>query len=106
MAFTDTTILSSDIQTMETEFGTAATVTISGTAYPCLIDTEAKSQTLEDGGFLFGYTGRFYLRTNAVVTKPEIGQEVTIGGRVYRVGPDIVSDPDGVGAWYKYKELT
>ncbi len=104
MAFTDTSVLSADIAAMETEFGAAATVTLSGVAYPCLLDVRADSQTLEEGGFLFGYAGRFYLRTNVVTAS--IGQEATIGGRVYRVGPDILKDPDGVGAWHKYKELT
>jgi len=105
MAFTDTSILSSDIETMETEFGTASTVTAGGTAMPCLLDVEAKTEALEPGGFLVGYAGRFYLRTNAG-TAPGIGDEATIGGVVYRVGPAITKDPDGVGAWYQYKELT
>lgn len=104
MAFTDTSILSTDIETMETEFGSASTVTIGGTAYTCLLDVEAKSEALEDGGFLTGYSGRFYLRTNEGTAS--IGDEATIGGIVYRVGPSITKDPDGVGAWYQYKELT
>jgi hypothetical protein len=104
MAFTDTSILDADIETMETEFGSAATVTLSGTAYPCLLDVQVNSQTFEEGGVLFGYAGRFYLRTS--VATATIGQECIIGGVTYRVGPDIAKDPDGVGAWYKYRALT
>lgn len=104
MAFTDTTVLDDDIETMETEFGVAATVTLSGTAYACLVDVRSDSQTFEEGGLLYGYAGRFYLRTS--VATATIGQEAIIGGRTYRVSPDIAVDPDGVGAWYKYKELT
>ena len=105
MAFTDTSVLSTDIETMETEFGSASTVTIGGTALTCLLDVEAKTEALESGGFLTGYSGRFYLRTNEG-TAPSIGDEATIGGVVYRIGPAITKDPDGVGAWYQYKELT
>lgn len=72
---------------------------------PCLLDVMAKSEKLEMGGFLPGYVGRFYLRTNAG-TAPSIGDEATIGGVVYRIGPTISVDPDGVGAWYQFKELT
>ena len=104
MAYTDTAVLSADIAVLETEFGAADTVTLSGTAYACLLDVRSDSQTFEQGGLLYGYAGRFYLRTN--VTTATIGQEATISGRIYRVGPDIQVDPDGVGAWYKYQEVT
>jgi hypothetical protein len=53
---------------------------------------------------MYGYAGRFYLRTSEA--SATIGQECIIGGVTYRVGPDISKDPDGVGAWYKYRELT
>jgi hypothetical protein len=104
MAFTDTSVLDTDIEVMETEFGAASTVTLSGTAYPCLLDVQVNSQSFEDGGLMYGYAGRFYLRTSE--TSATIGQECIIGGVTYRVGPEISKDPDGVGAWYKYRELT
>lgn len=103
MAFTNTTIYSTDVATMETEFGTAATATLAGTAYACLLDSQVNSSDLEEGGFRFGYVGRFYLRANLATAA--IGDEVIIGGVTYRVGPDITVDLDGVGSWYKYREL-
>jgi hypothetical protein len=94
MADFDADECASDLQEMEA--GIAQTVTIDGEDYACVAGEVTLDEVMED---LSGYTGNMLLRVTVrqslFTTLPVIGNQLTHGGRTFRiVGREL--DPDGL----------